>query len=128
MLNINTLSAMAVHLAKKSSYKYRMSAIIFSKNRVISTGFNKNQVHHRKLHPKFKKWPASIHAEAAAILNAKADLKGTSIFVCRIYANDTLALAKPCAHCLAYLMYTGIKHIYYTTGNVDKPIETIKLR
>ena len=125
MLSFNTLLTTAYNEAMKSSYKQRIGSVIFNKNIIISTGYNKTKSWKKHLHPKFKKWPTSIHSEAAAILNAKTNLKNFDILVCRLAANNDLTLAKPCPYCMDYLTYVGIKRIYYTISEI--PFESVTL-
>lgn len=113
-MNKNILKT-ALKEVTKSKEDYRLCAVIFDKKKIISIGINAKR-HHHKLAPKFLKWEGSIHAEQAAILNAKCDLKGTSILVIRINKQGELRLAKPCHHCSDYLAYVGIRRIYYSTN------------
>ena len=110
----SSLLKVATTIAEKSIYKQRIGAVIFNKNAILSTGYNKISTWSCKLHPRFKRWPTSIHAEAAAILNARMNLKGCSIIVCRINPSGEYRLAKPCYHCQLYLNYLGIIKVYYT--------------
>jgi deoxycytidylate deaminase len=125
MLSISTLLQTAFNESFKSTHKQRMAAVIFNKNRIISVGYNKPQTHRKKLHPKFQRFPNSIHAEAAAILNAKTDLKNCSILITRLDAEDNFTYAKPCNHCKEYISYVGIRTIYYTI--TENPLEYCKL-
>ena len=107
----------AIEQANKSDYHYRIGAVIFDKKRILSTGYNKAHSTKKKLHPKFRKWETSIHAEAMAILNAKCDLKGKSILIVRMNAGNNLNAITPCEHCMSYLQYVGIKNVYYSDEN-----------
>jgi len=114
MLSLNTLLNLAYQEAIKSPHKQKMGAVIFDKNIVISTGYNKPLAHKRKLHPKFKRYPNSIHAEADAILKAKTTLKGSSMLVVRLDAESNFTMAKPCPYCMDYINYVNIRTVYFT--------------
>lgn len=96
-----------------------MGAIIFRKKKVISKGYNKahKYVHPSELPMKYRKYPTSIHAEMAAILSARQEVKGASILVVRVNAKKKLMDAFPCPFCYMYLQHVGIRKIYYSTSN-----------
>lgn len=96
---------------------YKVGAVIFDKRKLISKGHNYPQRSARKLHPKFQKWPNSIHAEVDCILKAKTGLKSMSILVLRVNNNKQFRNSKPCDFCYAYLNHVGIKDIYYTVDH-----------
>ena len=109
-----TAIKLAIREATKSHYKQRVGAVIIKKKRILSKGHNYAQRAARKLHPKFKQWPNSIHAEADAILKAKTDLFGATIYVIRINRAGQLRYALPCSYCMAYLKHVGIRKIFYS--------------
>lgn len=117
-MNISsTLINIAIEEAKKSDHKQKVGAVIFDKKRIISKGHNTKQKSIKKFHPKFQRFPFSVHAEVDSIINAKKDLKGLSILVIRINKNNQFRLSKPCNDCMKYLNYVGIKKIYYSISN-----------
>jgi deoxycytidylate deaminase len=122
----SSLIKLAKKEAEKSEHKFRVGAIIYDGKRIISRGYNQVHCWSSKLHPKFKKWDTSIHAEAMAILNAKRNLKGKSIVVVRINRNGNYMLAMPCKHCMSYLQYVGIKNIMYSI-NEEPYFEEVEL-
>ena len=109
--------------AAKSSYKYRVGAVITKGGRVLATGHNKvGHASHIRCYP-------SIHAEEHAIYsllvhNRLRDLAGSTIFVCRIHASGKLAMSKPCKKCFDLILSVGIKRIIYT----DERGETKEIR
>ena len=105
---------LAIDTAKKSTHHYRVGCVIFDKKRIISTGYNSSLKSAKKLHPKFQKWEFSVHAEAAAILNARTDLSKCSMLVIRINNDNQFRLAKPCRWCEAYIRYVDIKKVFYS--------------
>lgn len=115
-MNINTLINLAVEEAKRSTYKTKVGCIIFNKKKILSIGHNELR-NIRKLHPKFQKWKGSVHAEIAAIINAKKDLRGASLLVVRVNNRNQLRMSKPCEDCQKYMDYVGIKKIFYSLSS-----------
>lgn len=117
-ININNkFITIALEEAKKGDHKQRVGCVIFDKKKIISYGHNTCQRSAKKLHPKFQRYPFSVHAEVDAILKAKTDLKGMSALVIRINNKNQFRLSKPCKNCLKYLYYVGIKKIFYSVNN-----------
>ena len=114
MINRTTLLKMAVDEALKSDHQHRIGCIIYSKNTILSRGYNVSLESRKKLHPRFRKWPNSIHAEVNAILSARKNLKGADVFIVRINKHNELLLARPCKYCMSYLHYVGVKKITYS--------------
>jgi len=114
----------AVEEANKSEFRQKVGAIIFDKNRIVSRGYNDPQRSVRHLKKKFQRWKYTVHAEVAAILKAKTELKGLSILVVRVNNKNQLRLAKPCEWCQRYLDYVGIKKVFYSTNEFPY-IETL---
>ena len=119
----NNLIHLAIEEAEKSDHKQKVGAVIFNKKIIVSKGHNTKQKSIKKFHPKFQRFPFSVHAEVDAIINAKRDLKGFSILVIRINKNNQFRLSKPCNDCMKYLNYVGIKKIYYSVSNYPYIIE-----
>jgi len=94
-----------------------MAAVIFDKKRIFSIECNSSQRGVKSITRKYIRYPTSIHAEVAAIIRAKTDLKRTSILVIRVNKSGKLTMAKPCQHCLAYLDFVGIKNCYFSNKN-----------
>lgn len=105
----------AVKEAQKSDYFQKVGAVIIKKKTILSKGHNYAHKSAKKLHPKFKRWENSIHAEADAILKARTDLKGATIYVIRLGSSGKFRFAKPCNHCKTYLKHVGIKKVFYST-------------
>jgi len=114
----NRIIERAKDSASRSTYTHRMGAVIFDKKKnIISCGCNFAQRSAKHLHPKFYRWPGSIHAEMDCILRARTDLKGMNILVVRLNKRNELRLAKPCQHCQMYLKFVGLKNCYYSNSN-----------
>ncbi len=113
----NKFIQIAIEEANKSNHRQKVGCIIFDKKRIISKGHNYAQKSVKKLHPKFQRFPFSIHAEVDTIIKAKTDLKGTSILVIRVNKNNQFRLSKPCSNCQEYIKYIKIKKVYYSVSN-----------
>jgi len=109
----------ALKAVERSKEEYRLAAVIFDKHKIISVGINSKR-HSNKLHPNFRKWEGSIHAEQDCILRARTDLRRASMLVIRVNKQGELRLALPCIHCQQYIHYVGIKKCYYSdsTGEI----------
>jgi deoxycytidylate deaminase len=110
----NKLIKLAIEEANKSNQKQKVGCIIFDKKKILSKGYNTSQKSIKKLHPKFQRFPYSVHAEVDAIIKARKDLKGSNILVVRINKNNQLRISKPCSNCMKYIEYVGIRNIFYT--------------
>lgn len=123
-MNISsTLINIAIEEAKKSDHKQKVGAVIFDKKRIISKGHNTKQKSIKKFHPRFQRFPFSVHAEVDSIINAKKDLKGLSILVIRINKNNQFRLSKPCFNCMNYIQYVGIKKVFYSISKYPYILE-----
>lgn len=101
---------LAKKLSHKSTYKYKLGAVLTKKNKVIGLGFNSIKTHTKSNHP-FK----MIHAEFDAILNSQLeDFSNCSIYVYRETKAGKPAMSYPCAHCLQMIRSLGIETIYFT--------------
>lgn len=83
------------------------AVIVDAQNRVISTGFNGLPVGvkdtEERLGDRATKYKMILHAEENAIMFAKQNLNGCSIYVTKM---------PPCAHCAALIIQSGIKFVY----------------
>jgi deoxycytidylate deaminase len=104
----------AVQEAQKSDFRQLMGAIIYDKNRIISYGYNTAQRSVKHLLQKYQRWPYSVHAEVAAIINSKTNIKGMNMLVVRVNTKNQLRYARPCDHCLSYINYVKIKKVYFS--------------
>ena len=107
----------AVGEALLSTHQHQVGAVIFNKKIVVSSGRNYSCRSAKHLHPRFMRWQGSIHAEADAIIKARCDLRGYSMFVIRINNNGEFRMALSCHHCLDYLAFVGIKKLYFSTNS-----------
>jgi len=125
MLSQQTLIRLCIEQARLSDNRHRLGAVIYNKNVILSTDHNYSLKSARNLHPRYYRWVGSIHAEAATILSARCDLKGSSMFLLRINRKEELLLSKPCPQCTAFIYHVGIKRVTYSTGS---GFDTINLR
>lgn len=100
----------AMKAAARSNMKFHLGSVIYNKNTIISTGFN------RWLHKGPSRYlPVanfSIHAEEDALFGLPRQITyGASIF---IYREGNL-LAKPCANCQKAIDRAGISHVFYSS-------------
>ena len=96
-----------------SSCQHRVGAVIWDKKTIISSGHNYYLKSRRSYTKRFIK-NIGIHAEVDAIINARTDLKGCSIFIVRVARNNDLVMAKPCDWCYGYIKYVGLRWLYYS--------------
>jgi len=115
-MKIERIVNAALNVARLGDHKHRIGTVIFKGDQIISVGHNSVLMSRRKLHPRFRHWPGSIHSEVAAIINARRKLKGCDMLVVRINRTEKLMYAKPCTHCMRYIDYVGIDKVYYSTN------------
>lgn len=125
-MKIENITNLAIKEARKSDCTYKLGCVIFNKNQIISRGHNYFGSR-KKLHPKFKEWRNSIHAEVDAIINARTDLKGCNLLVVRANNKNELKKAKPCGKCMTYIKHVEIKRVYYS-DNCFPYIKSFKLK
>lgn len=119
-MDLKSLKNKALEIARKSPHRIKMGAVIFKKNRIISTGFNHPMRSAKHLHPIYQQWRGSIHAEVSAILSARTDLKGCNIIVVRVNRFGEIRNSEPCSHCYAYLWDVGIRRVFFNQDGFDR--------
>jgi len=96
--------------------KARLGALIFHKGVIVGRGYNKVRTH-----PLVKRWYPKynyhLHAEMDAVIRSRGEVSGCDIIVVRILKDGSLALSKPCPHCLSMLIAHGLRHLYYVNEN-----------
>lgn len=104
---------LAKKTAEKSTYKFRVGCVIVRGSRIVGFGWNDGVKTHAKSPHPFK----SVHAEFDAVLSTKGEsVAGCDVYVCRILADGSLAMAKPCAHCEAMLRKLKVRRVFYSTS------------
>lgn len=102
---------LATMLADDSTCRFRMGAVIAHGARIVALGTNKIKTH--PVQRRYGSHVVSIHAEYAAILRARCDLTGSTLYVARF--KDLIS--KPCASCALLMYEAGIKYMVYHDGN-----------
>lgn len=107
---------LAKKVSKLSNHKHhKIGSVIVRCGKVLSVGTNNIKTHPKSPHP-FK----SLHAEMAAILLAKQDLKDCELYVFRELKDGSLALSRPCEYCWELIYASGIKEVHYTANQGHK--------
>jgi len=113
----------AKSMSELSDFKqHHIGAVAVSGHKIISSGYNSYKTNPTQkrlnVHRFNADTPATLHAELSCLLplinRRDIDFSDVSIYVYREYKNGDLALAKPCASCMALLRSLKIRHIYYT--------------
>ena len=92
--------------------RFKMSAVIMRRGRIIGMGYNKLKTQGAKYPNLF-----SCHAEIVAIINSKPyknDLRGTDIYIYRETVDKIPAMARPCNTCYGAILESGISRIFYS--------------
>ena len=105
-----------VRLTERSALTHKHGCVIVDNKTgdIISQGFNCNMNNNMKVN--------SLHAEIAAIRNAKKNLlisNNCDMYIVRIgKVNGNFRYSKPCANCRFIIQtQTKIKHVYYSINS-----------
>jgi len=98
-------------MSRKSNARNFRFGTVIAKGRTI-LGVGSNDV--LKTHPKSTTVHGHIHAELSAILNARCDVSGTTLYIFRAGCKERPLLAKPCESCQALIVKRGIKSVCYS--------------
>ncbi len=109
---------LAIAEAEKSTYKFKMGAVIFKGKRILGSGHNGIRSS-ASIKNKFKNYINSLHAEQAALMNINwCKVKGASIFIVKVsHRYGMISMASPCKMCREILSHVGINNIYYSDSN-----------
>jgi len=119
---IKSIIKHASRISEKSTFRFKLGAVIFKGNRIISTGYNQNKSHPLpRRHFEF----GTIHAEIDALLHSVQSVDGCDIYVFRKNRFGS-AMARPCSMCQEILREYGIKTAYFSIKNPPY-IDSIKL-
>ncbi len=100
----------AIEQCAKSSYKKRMGATVVYQGQIVGIGYNK--VHSTGIPLEGR------HAELEALNNTKARYRnGSTVYICRLAKDGSLALAKPCSACRTVMKKMGVKYVWYSSYN-----------
>jgi deoxycytidylate deaminase len=114
---------LATRQALRSSYIYKLGAILTKGKRVLAVGYNSIS------HCQANDFKNSRHAEMDVILklmntpNGLEQLAHSTLYVSRI-TKTGVGLAKPCVKCMDLARSVGVKEVIYTT---DNGVERVKL-
>ena len=120
-------------VSEMSTYKqHHLGCVAIYGHTIISSGYNSNKTNptQKRLNAcRFKEeTPHTVHSEVACLLpligRKDIDFSRVSLYIYREHRNGDIALAKPCASCMALIRSLGIRHIYYT-GNKSYIYEEI---
>jgi deoxycytidylate deaminase len=106
---------LASKVAVLSAHKFRIGAVIVQGSRTISFGINKYKSHPKQMNHHTAEHADSIHAELDAIINSRGNAEGATIYIVRLLQDGTIAMARPCFHCIKELKSAGVKRIVYST-------------
>lgn len=104
-------------LAQKSQMKFRLAAVVYDGEEIISTGYNRPFVTHRLANKGY----CSIHAEVDALrrLTEQRDSEKLSMYVVRIKRDGSFGNSKPCSKCAAEIRMAGIRTVFFTNDAGD---------
>ncbi len=106
---------------------HQLCALVVSKNRVLSVGYNQPKTHPISRDTEMQQ----LHAEMSAVLRcAESVMEGAEVIVVRIKHSGKPGLAKPCGACQGILKRFGVRRVFYTTNSEDAEnpeIEELKL-
>lgn len=114
MINLTDCAIEQAQQSWHSSFKH--GAILFNGKHIISKGYNKPVISAKPFH--------SIHAEMAAIKDAKSKIKYSkfdtlSMIVVRINKSGNLCFSKPCSHCQNIMKNCGVQKCFFSTNTGD---------
>ena len=89
---------------------FKMGAVIAKGKRILGIGYNNV----RKTHPSSTTPYNHIHAELSAMLNARCDMRGATLYVFRAGKDDRPLISKPCQHCQTLIEKEGIKTVVFS--------------
>lgn len=100
----------------KHSMTHSLVALVVSKNKVLSIGYNQP-----KTHPISIETPMQmLHAELDALVRcADDDAEGAEVVVVRLKSSGRPGLSKPCGVCQKVLRRFGVRRVLYTTNSED---------
>lgn len=130
-MNDKHMFAAAREVSFESDYtggsKVKMGCVVAYCGTILARGSNTNKTHpiqdkynvYRFPKQSSRYLPPKAHAELAAISKLKyldIDWSKVHVYVYREYADGSLAMARPCAACIAAIKNEfHIKHIHYTS-------------
>jgi len=94
--------------------RFRFGAVLARGRRRIGVGYN--YVHNAgNMFDDKKSWlRSSVHAEHSVLKACQGDAEGATLYVVRLYRDDSRAMARPCRRCQRRISEAGIKKVIYT--------------
>lgn len=116
---------LAIHEAECSTMNFKIGAVLFKGDRILSSGHNKRGSG-GSIHPKYQNKLDSIHAEQDCLLGLDwKRLKNHNIFTLRLNQSGMINLAKPCDMCFDMIKHIGLKGMYYTNRHCSITYEKL---
>lgn len=111
--------------------RFKLSAGVVYKRKLIATGVNSYKTHPLMLGPGYRRGQIHLHAEVDAIKNAlrlvtQDDLTKCDLYIVRVKRPDIHSkhwvhgLAKPCEGCQMTIATFGLRNVLYTTDEHDR--------
>ena len=123
---------LALKIARRSTYKFRLGAVLAHRREVLSMGWNQmDRTHPAQLSTydsRRNSWVPGLHAEVHACLGYEQVPRGSVMWVARVTRAGAPALARSCNLCLAFMDQIGVEKVFYTTGATgDNELGVIEL-
>lgn len=114
MSRYERFAKIALALAAESEHDvtHSLCALVVSKNKVLSVGYNQPKTHPISADSKMQQ----LHAEMHALLKC-GDADGADVVVARSKPSGKPGLAKPCDVCREILRRFGVRKVFYTTDS-----------
>lgn len=119
----NLLRIAKIASRNSNAINFRLGAVVAKGREILGVGANDTV----KTHPRSTTPNNKIHAELAAIINARTDLRGATLYVFRSGFRERPLLAKPCKHCQALIKKEGIEFVCYSTTGSQQKVATTDL-
>ncbi len=117
-MNLTQATKIAIKVAKTSTEKHRVGAVIFDRSNYVSSPNRSFSV--KVLN---KSTPYSEHAEESVInkaIHSKINLKYSTLVVVRINSKNQLMLSKPCRNCQKLISNVGIPKTYFSNDPLHR--------
>lgn len=106
--------------ATDSEHRFALGAGIYTST-WVSGGANERRSH-AKLYP----YRHALHAEQVALMSARCDISGATMYICRLSPDgNSYRMSLPCFWCTHTLIKAGISKVVYTTD--DSEVKAFKM-
>lgn len=105
-----------------SDHRFPLGAGLVKGNAFVSGGCNERR-RHASLYP----YREALHAEQVAIMSARCNIEGSTLYVCRENQDpgpQPYSLARPCFWCMHQIIKAGIDRVVYSA---DSGVEAFKV-